>query len=107
MTTDTDTVEPLAVVPPIVAAMFMRPEDLFRDTISMVPDDAEAMLNQINRIAELTGDDVDDILDETYVDMLGRVAISMVRTQVHALAIWASKNGRSDILMTYREAVKS
>lgn len=92
-------------IPPLVAVMFMPPEYAFPNLVDMTPDDSSALMEQMVRMSEVTGEPVDKLLDENYIDMMGRVAKAMVQTQTHMFNIWAIDNGRDDLLATYRALI--
>jgi len=58
----------------------------------------------IQRLADLKGVDVEDILDMTYIDMIEHIVLTEVGSEANRMRIYARNAGRTDMLATLREA---
>ena len=94
-------------VPPILQSLFADPGQVFAEPVSREVEDRDALIAHIERLAELSDDDVNHIMDSNYVDMLGRICRTMIETRIIQLSNWAIENGRNDLLATHREVLSA
>lgn len=94
-------------VPPVLSMLFSDFSQLFDQPVEMMGpnDSAHSVMEMVALLAKATDGDEDSILDSSYIKMVGRVAKTIVETQVLKLEVWALQEDRDDLLATYREAI--
>ncbi|QYC53725.1 G-I-Y Y-I-G endonuclease [Gordonia phage Leroy] len=95
-------------IPPTITALFGDFQRTFGGTRverHTSEDERDEVIANIERLASMTHQDVDEILDLDYIDMMGRIARSAIDCQILKLGTWARQNGRADLLMTFRESL--
>ena len=84
---------------------------IFSEPSRVLPSEADMGegidMAMVEDLADVVGVDIDEILSDTYLDMMGRIVHAQVSKRIHELNIWAIKHGRGDLLATYGSAVAS